>query len=217
MSKCPLIAKAIVYAVRQSTLRHKGVALGWDDIEVNTNAILAGHPVPSDGVVLPRPTPDSGIALKLADKLKAMELHLSDALKYVTKLEGIVDTESGRVADEHQHMLTRCRERDEARQQRDTAVNKVRELRADLDEMGSNYRRINGILQDVSQDLTRMTKDRDGFRKSAKYWLDEANTARAEVENLIKVLSNVLVKHGIASSAADAARAVLKTHGITLL
>jgi len=48
MSKCPLIAKAIVYAVRQATLINQ-YGMTWDAIETNTANILAGCSVPADG------------------------------------------------------------------------------------------------------------------------------------------------------------------------
>lgn len=299
MSKCPLIAKAIVYAARQAQLINE-YGMTWEAIETNTANILAGCSVPADGKM----NSAEAVANSINDALKRGLISPDDARetmgRYISPTPWAVRRTSmdfrdgrgprvkwniqaangrhlGHMLDEtdarelvrlvnsggavglelvdkyhaqkhetenqRRHVALRCRERDEARrerdkaleaynalresmrphpdhelleslqrqvvdaermesvancarhtvtQERDTAVNKVRELRADLDEMGSNYRRINELLQDASQDLTRMTTDRDGYRKGAQFWMDEANAARAKVEKLRTFLRDIV-------------------------
>jgi hypothetical protein len=111
MSKCPLIAKAIVYAVRQGALINQ-YGFSWNDIETNTCAVLDGAPIPPDGKMAPLKCPEPSAVDRggLIDKYHAIKRELANAQDEVSNLRRMLQ-------NQHRHMLTRLRERDEARKE----------------------------------------------------------------------------------------------------
>jgi hypothetical protein len=64
--------------------------------------------------------------------------------------------------------------------------------------------------------VDRLEHDQDGFRKDAQEWMNLANQWKAHNVKLVTALNNLLVKHGLSSDAAEAARNTLKDHGVIL-
>lgn len=185
------IARAIVYAARQA-FEINSFGMTWEAIEVNTYNILAGCSVPADGkmnsaeAVAERISPNHAklqlseanakLATQLMDATRAKREH-AEAVKYARELEQIIDEQRAQLAEWKLAASNTARERDGALSERDEINH-----RFNLSEEDNMVLR--RLLTDEREarelDVIRLSKDRDGFRKGAQRWKDQAELTAAE-------------------------------------